>query len=111
MNIGYAERRLITRAYFGKELQLTYNELLGPVQNGVGIKVGISITTCGVLAAMYAAPGFTSIQGDIKNGYNEVEKESVMKEMKGCGKLDNTVAFMQTLLGPSAYLRWHGQGH
>ena len=47
---------------------------------------------------MDAAPGFANIQGDIKNGYNEVKKESVMKETKGCGKLDNTVAFMQTLL-------------
>ena len=27
-----------------------------------------------------------------------------MKEMKGCGKLDNTVMFKQTLLEPSAYV-------
>ena len=53
---------------------------------------------------MYAAPGFASIQGDIQNGYNEVQKESVMEEMKMCGKLDETVVFMQVSLEPSAYI-------
>ena len=32
MNIGNAEQRLITRAYFDEELQSTYNKLLGPVR-------------------------------------------------------------------------------
>jgi hypothetical protein len=104
VNLGNAERRMITRAYFDEKLQLTYDKILGPVQNGVGIKDGISITAFGVLAAMEAAPGVASIQDDIKNGYNKVKKESVMKEMKGCGKLDNIVAFMQILLEPSAYI-------
>ena len=61
VNIGNTERRLITRAYFDEELQLRYNELLGPVQNGVGIKGGISITAFGVLAAMDTVPGIASI--------------------------------------------------
>ena len=94
VNIGNAARRLLTRTYFGEELQSTYNEILGFVKNGVGIKGGTSITVIGVLAAMDPAPRFSSIQGDIKNRYNVVEKERVMKEMKGCGKLDDTVAFM-----------------
>ena len=40
----------------------------------------------------------------MKKGWSMREKESVMREMKGCGKLDDTVAFMQTLLEPSAYV-------
>jgi hypothetical protein len=71
---------MFTRAYFDEELQSTYNEILGPVQNGVGIKQGIFITSFGVMAAIDATPGFASIQDDTKNGYNEVEKESVISK-------------------------------
>ena len=45
-----------------------------------------------------------SIEGDIKNGYNEVEKENVMREVKGCGQLDDTFELMQTLLELCAYV-------
>ena len=76
----------------------TYNTILGSVQNKVGTKGGISITAFEVLDAMDASPGFKSIQGDIKNAYNEVEKENVMEDRKWCSKLDDTVVFMQTLL-------------
>jgi hypothetical protein len=51
---------------------------------------------------MDASPGFASTKGGIKNGYNEVEKESVTKAMKWFGKLNDTIAFTQTLIGPSA---------
>jgi len=44
VNIGGVERRLFTRSYWDEGLQLTYNSILGPVQNGVGVKGGISIT-------------------------------------------------------------------
>ena len=56
------------------------------------------------MAARDAAPGHAIIQGDIKNGYNEVQRESILREVKGSGKLDDTVAFMQALLEPSAYV-------
>ena len=102
--IGNAERRFATRCYFDDELQQTYNDLLGPVQNGVGIKGGISITAFTAMAAMDAAPGHATIQGDIKNGFNEVQRETMLQETKTCGKLDDTVVFMQTLLEPHAYV-------
>ena len=82
VNIGGAERRLATRAYFDEQLQSTYNEILGPVQNGVGVKGGISITAFGVMAARDAAPGHATIQGDIKNGFNEVQQETMLQEAK-----------------------------
>ena len=44
INVGYAEQRLITRAYYDEDLQAEYNSILGPVQNGCGIRGGISIT-------------------------------------------------------------------
>ncbi|KAL7525155.1 hypothetical protein ACHAXR_000881, partial [Thalassiosira sp. AJA248-18] len=50
VNIGGSERRLITRAYFDEGLQSSYNAIVGPVQNGVGVRGGISITAFGVQA-------------------------------------------------------------
>lgn len=47
--------------------------MLGPIQNGVGVLGGISITAFGIQAAIDASPGFASIQGNLKNGYNEVK--------------------------------------
>ena len=68
------------------------------------MKGGISITAFAVMAARDAAPGHATIQGDIKNGYNEVQRERMLQEVKRSGKLDDTVAFMQALLEPSAYI-------
>ena len=53
---------------------------------------------------MDTAPKCASIQGNIKNEYTKVVKESVMNKMKGCGKLDNTVTIMQTFLKLSVYV-------
>jgi hypothetical protein len=38
---------------------------------------------------MDTASGFASIHDGIKNEYNKVEQENVMREMKGCGHLDD----------------------
>jgi hypothetical protein len=78
VNIGSAEHRLITRAFFDKDLKATFNNIVSPVQNGVGAQVGISITALGVTAARDAAPEFGVIQGDLKNGYNEVACKNIM---------------------------------
>ena len=74
INIGNTERCHITRAYFDEDPQSTYNEILGPVKKGVGIRGGISITAFGVQTVVDTSPGFASIQGYIKNGYIEVER-------------------------------------
>ena len=105
MNIGKTDQRHITRSYFVQDLQSTCNEILGPVKKGVGISGDISIMVSGVQAAIDASPKFVSIQGNIKNGYNKVKRKSMMHEMKGLGKLDDAVIFMQSLLEPSAYGR------
>jgi len=49
-----------------------YIQILGPVQNGVGIRGGISIIAFGTQIIMDANPNFAVFQGDIKNGYNEI---------------------------------------
>ena len=73
VNIGSSERRFITRAYFDDALVTSYTEILGPIQNGVGIKNGISITAFAVQSTLDAAPAFAAIKGDMKNGYNEIK--------------------------------------
>ena len=50
IQIGRSDRRLFSRAYWDESLQFEYNRILGPVQNGVGIKGEISITAMGVQA-------------------------------------------------------------
>ena len=74
INIGNAERRLITRTYFDEALQSSYNSIIGPVQIGVVVRGGISITVVAVIAALAV---FGCMQGDLRNGYNDVicEKE------------------------------------
>ena len=47
IQISRSDRRLFIRAYWDESLQFEYNRILGPVQNGVGIKDGISITAMG----------------------------------------------------------------
>ncbi len=55
INIGNAERHLIEQAYFDEGLQEAYVRILGPVQNKVGIRDGISIR---VQVALDANPDF-----------------------------------------------------
>ncbi len=58
VNIGSAKHRLITWAFFDKDLKDTFNEIVGPVQNRVGTQAGISITAFGMTAALDAEPEF-----------------------------------------------------
>ena len=104
VNIGGAERRFITRAYFDDSLVQTYTEILGPVQNGVVIKNGISITAFGVQAALDADPSHGVVKGDLMNGFNEAERQIMLSETKQEDTLSNTVVFMQALLDPSGYV-------
>ena len=97
IQIGRSDRRLFSRAYWDQSLQFEYNRILGPVQNGVGIKGGISITVMGVQAALDANPEFGYIQGYIKNRYNEVCRESIMLALKSHSCPSNTVVYIQTI--------------
>ena len=47
---------------------------------------------------------FGIVKGDIKNGYNEVKQESVLKAMRASGKLGHTLAIMYALMKPTAYI-------
>ena len=51
-----------------------------------------------------SAPGFGSIQGDISNGYNEIEHEGVLTAIRKEDALNNTLSFSHTLLEPVAYV-------
>ncbi len=74
VNIGSTKRRLITWAFFDKDLKVkaTFNKIVGPVQNRVGTQAGNSIMVFRVTAALDTVPEFGIIQGDLKNGYNAV---------------------------------------
>ena len=104
INVGYAERRLVTRAYFGDDLQTAYNGVLGLVQNGCGISGGISITAFGVMSMLDARPDFGTLQGGIKNGFNKVKRESIFGAMKVMPGLSCTLAFSHALLEPMTYV-------
>ena len=55
-------------------------------------------------ATLDANPHFAVIQGDIKNGYNELCRESVLEAIKESGKLDSPLAFSHDLMLPEAYV-------
>jgi hypothetical protein len=95
---------LIEQAYFDKGLQELYVCILGPVQNGVGIRGRISITTFGVEAALDANPDFAIFQGNIKNQYNEISCESILAAMKIQPDLYNTLVFTHLTLNPGSYI-------
>jgi hypothetical protein len=104
VKIGGCERRFITGAWFDGTLLDAFNEILAPVQNGVAIKGGISITAFGVQAALDANPHWGVIQGDIKNGYNEVMRSKILRSLRESGRFDHILAFSHALLEPEAYV-------
>ncbi|EJK64395.1 hypothetical protein THAOC_14871, partial [Thalassiosira oceanica] len=104
INVGNALRRLITRAFFDEGLLATINEIVGPVQNGAGLRGGISLTVLGVQASLEARPDFCAIQGDLKNGYNEVKRESVLASVRERPELHDTLAYFFKLLEPKSYV-------
>jgi hypothetical protein len=104
INIDNAEKRLIKKAYFDEGLQEAYVRILGPVQNEVGIRGGIFISTFGVQAALDANSDFAIFQGDIKNGYNEILRESILAAMKEQPDHHNTLVFTHLTLYPSSYI-------
>ena len=48
--------------------QTSFNGIVVPVQNGVNVKEGITITAFGVQAVIDAQPDFDISQGDLENG-------------------------------------------
>jgi len=103
-NFGSAERRLIAQAYFDEGLQQVYNNIVGPVQNGVGVQNGISITAFGFQAVLGSAPGFGAIQSNISNEYNGIECKGVLMAIQEEDTLDDTLAFSHAPLEPNAYV-------
>ena len=53
---------------------------------------------------MNANPSFGVIQGDTKNGYNEILRECVLSYMRESEKNDGTRVFSGTLMLPAAYV-------
>ncbi len=104
LNIHNAKRRLIIRVFFDKDLKAIFNKIVGPVRNGVGTQVEISIKTFGVTAALDAAPEFGVIQGDLKNGYNEVSRKSKMCAILEEENFGDKLMFSHALLCHFSYV-------
>jgi hypothetical protein len=90
--------------FFDKDLKATFNDIVGPVQNGVGIQAGISIMAFGVTAVLDTVPEFGVIQGDLTNGYNKVLRESIMHALCETEKFGNILVFSHALLCHSLYV-------
>ncbi|EJK69331.1 hypothetical protein THAOC_09421, partial [Thalassiosira oceanica] len=94
----------LTRAYFDAGILATINEIVAPVQNGAGLKGGISLSVLGVQASLKARPDFCAIQGDLKNGYNEVKRESILASVREYPDLHDTLVYLFRLLEPRSYV-------
>ena len=58
----------------------------------------------GVQASLEARPDFCAIQGDLKNGYNEVKRESILASVREVPDLHDTLAYFYKLLEPKSYV-------
>ena len=85
VSIGNAERRLISRAYWDEEYQDSYNKILKPLQ-------------------LNANPDFGCIQGDIRKGYNAVERASLLDEIRDHDSISNTLAFSYAVMELLPYI-------
>jgi len=56
------------------------------------------------MAMLDFKPEFGAIQGDIKNGFNEVKRESILGAMKEAPGLTSTLAFAHMILEPRTYI-------
>ena len=109
LNIVSAERRATIRVqYFSDGFKQNNTDIPWSVQNGDGVKGcgSVSIITFGIMAALNAASGYRAFQGDIKNNYNEIKRESTLETPKENDKLD-TGAFMQALLNLNTHSKYH----
>ena len=104
INIGSAERRLIERAYFDEGLQASFASILEPVQNGVCVKGGISKTIFGIQAALDANPDYAIFQGDIKNGFNEISRASIIEAVKEQPELHDILTYTYLTLNTRSYV-------
>ena len=104
INIGSAERRLIERAYFDEGLQASFARILEPVQNGVCVKGGISKSVFRIQAVLDANPNFAIFQGDIKNGFNEVSRASIIEAVKEQPELDDILTYIHLTHNTKSYV-------
>ncbi len=91
--------------FFDEDLKATFNDNVGPVQNEVGTQAGISITAFGMTVALDAVAEFGVIQGDLKNGYNEVSRKSIMHALREAEKFSDILMFSYALLCHFSYIR------
>jgi hypothetical protein len=98
--IGIPERRLITRAFFilqqGPESH--FQQDCWPSSTWSWKTGGNLNTAFGVTLALDKALEFGVIQGDLKNGYNEVSCESIMRALQEAEKLGDILMFSHALL-------------
>ena len=66
VKIGGSARRLFSRVWFNSTILDVFRDIIGPVQNGVAIKGGISLTAYAVQMMMEANPHFGVIKGDMQ---------------------------------------------
>ena len=104
INIGSAERQLIERAYFDEGLQASFARILEPVQNGVCVKGGISKSIFGIQAVLDANPNFAIFQGDIKNGFNEVSRASIVEAVKEQPELHDILTYIYLTHNTKSYV-------
>ena len=61
-------------------------------------------TAFGVQLALDVSPEFGLVQNDMRNGFNEVKRESMLAAVKQQPGLRGTTVFMQKLLEPKGYM-------
>ena len=99
INVAATRKRLLERTYLDPALLKTFDSVLAPVQNGAGVKNGISITVMGAQLALESSPNLCIIKGDLENAYNEIMRASIIEALLRKGVFnDILVAYIHTTL-------------
>ena len=104
VGVGTAERRHRERVYYDTPTIASFNIITAPIQNGVGLKAGMTISVFAAQAQMEAAPGHEVHKKDLMNGYNEVKRSSVMEELTAQESLEGLYAYTHAMLTPMSFI-------
>ena len=104
INIGATRKRLLERTYLDPALLKTFDSVLAPVQNGAGVKNGISITVMGAQMALESSPNLCIIKGDLENAYNEIMRASIIEALLREGAFNDIVVYIYETMKIEGYV-------
>ena len=104
VGVGTVEQRHRERVYYDTPMIASFKIITANIQNGVGLKAGMTISVFAAQAQMEAAPGHEVHKKDLMNGYNEFKRSSIMEELTTQTSLEGLYAYTHAMLTPMSFI-------